>query len=61
MNQDARTAQERHSWTRVGREVRGKTVRLRVCETCGLTVGEALGDVLSPTCAERVVRQVMES
>lgn len=58
---DARTVQERHSWKKLGREVKGELRKFRTCMVCGLTVGEALGDVLKPTCAEKIVRQVMES
>lgn len=58
---DVRTVQERHSWKKSGREVRGELRKVRTCQTCGLTVGAELGDVLRPTCAERIVRQVMES
>jgi len=55
------TVQERHSWKKLGREVKGELRKFRTCMVCGLTVGEALGDVLRPTCAEKIVRQVMES
>lgn len=63
---DDRTELERHVWVNTKREVkqkedRPKVLRVRVCSRCGLRVGAELGDVIRPTCAERIVREVMES
>jgi len=54
---------ERHRWRRTKRERRdgGPARDVRVCDQCGMVVGAELADVLRPTCAERVVRQVMDS
>lgn len=52
---------EKHDWSKYGREMKGELRRFRTCSVCGLTVGEELGDVLRPTCGERIVREVMDS